>query len=201
MPQCKSCHHKHKGGWGGGQASLNSSSLCWKTSRYHWQAQGWEINIYSKLPQITSRDFSPCLFLSVLSSSLLLGFRPSLCLLCAFLNSCFSSFFLCSLWSLVLHLCIVSLILCQPNTARQGRVRVGAHVDVKHRSCFHWNTKKPPKRSKPIHKHAHHTHTHAGSFGDIHLGFVMSDMAHVSLFCNYGSIYFFRSSRWVRSVP
>lgn len=99
---------------GGGQASLNSSSVCWKTSRYHWQAQGWEINIYSKLPQITSRDFSPCLFLSCL----LLFFLVSVplyvsCVL--FLNSCF---FLCSLWSLVLHLCIVSLILCQPNTAR-----------------------------------------------------------------------------------
>lgn len=74
---------------GGGQASLNSSSVCWKTSRYHWQAQGWEINIYSKLPQITSRDFSPCLFLSVLSSSLLLGFRPSLCLLWAFFKLLF----------------------------------------------------------------------------------------------------------------
>lgn len=34
-------------------------------SRYHWQAQRWEINIYSKLPQITSRDFSMC-FLSLL---------------------------------------------------------------------------------------------------------------------------------------
>lgn len=46
-----------------------------------------------------------------------------------------------------------------------------------------------------------HTQMHARSAWDIHLGFVMSDMAHVSLFCNYGSIYFFRSSRWVRSVP
>jgi len=46
-----------------------------------------------------------------------------------------------------------------------------------------------------------HRHTHSQSAWDIHLGFVMSDMAHVSLSCNYGSIYFFRLSRWVRSVP
>lgn len=36
-------------------------------SCYHWQAQQREINIYSKLPQITTRDFSQC-FLSLFFS-------------------------------------------------------------------------------------------------------------------------------------
>lgn len=108
---CHSASHATINTRGGGQASLNSSSVCWKTSRYHWQAQIFTLSFPKSHPEIS-------LHVSFFLSCLLLFFLVSIPLYVScglFLNSCF---FLCSLWSLVLHLCIVSLILCQPNTAR-----------------------------------------------------------------------------------
>lgn len=59
----------------GGQASLNSISVCWKTSggesiMLPLKGQRWDINIYSRLLQITFRGF--CLhFLSLICFSCL----------------------------------------------------------------------------------------------------------------------------------
>lgn len=107
-------------------------------SRYHWQALRWEINIYSKLPQITSRDFSLrtlCLFFSC----------PQFLSLCISISlSCFCFFYLklpISLLVPFLYLHIVSLtLLLSIMVPRKTHSRAGAHADVEHRSCFHSST-------------------------------------------------------------
>lgn len=115
-------------------------------SRYHWQAQRWEINIYSKLPQITSRDFS-LHFLSLLllsSVSVPLYFSQSV-----------------PLWLFTWYRPFVSLTLIlsiRVPCKKHGRAR--AHADVEQRSNFYssTHTNSHKRGYKHIHKHAHHTH-------------------------------------------
>lgn len=155
--------------------------------------QRWDINIYSRLLQITFRVF--CLhFLSLICFSCLspLRFQAVCPTPPPHTHRQPSSFHLhCFIASCSLH---------------HGPAACGA--DMESRSFFYSDAKTPSHKKRHKHKHTPgppnariHTHTLTRSDCDIHLGFVMSDMAHVSLFCNYGFIYFFRLSRWVRSVP
>ncbi len=168
-------------------------------SRYHWQAQRWEINIYPKLPQITSRDF--CLHFPSLLRSLSLCFCWSLSLFSFFLIVLLSSFYLhCFFDSHSLHH-------GPPRNTRQNR----GHVDVEARSCFYSSTHRITQNGVQTYTQTcppcvrTHTHTRTGTHmqgqPEISIWGLSCQTWPMSLFCNYGSIYFFRSSRWVRSVP
>lgn len=140
------CHHKHERG----QASLNSSSVCWKTSggesiKPQLMGQRWDINIYSKLLQITFRGFC-LLFVCLVSVPLVfqaVGPTPALTLSFSLPRSCIVS---------------VTLVLssCSPKTR--------GYADVEARSCFHssTHTHTNTKRGTSVYTNmpTMHTHTH-----------------------------------------
>lgn len=206
---CCSASHATINTGAGGDRRLWIAAVCVgrhqavNPSRYHWQAKRWEINIYSKLPQITSRDFS-LLFLSLLRPSSVSVGQSVLPL--PILSP---RYFSLIPFSLSIH-CFPWLSFppswppTQNTQQSRGPCRRGTQVMFPlkhtHRLAQKWVQTYIYINMLTTHVLTH-TQTHAGSAWDIHLGFVMSDMAHVSLFCNYGSIYFFRSSRWVRNVP